>query len=279
VATAATQPVMTTSAVGTQLRNSRIAVEIWLRKGATYEFVPIVTTHSEQNFEQANVWYAVLPPGSEGTEYIVRLANRGIGQGDIGFSMTNPDPQLEAKRLFGVALTIDGVNSFFEDVGDGERKPVVVHPRKATKWVLSPPGYRIAAAENPSGYVLAREQGAGHSIFDVQGFQTDNKTARSFTISPASLSVAAESAGITDEIGVISAYVYGEKLPGDQLTYASRESPAPLGTTAGRQVHQPIVTIRPQFHKEPFLTIKIFYRSADEIPIPQSERVQIAGGR
>jgi hypothetical protein len=279
VSTPASQPAMVTSAVSTWLPTSRLAIELWLRKGNTYEFVPIVTTRSETNFEQSNVWYAVLPPGSEGTEYIVRLANRGMTRETDAFSMSNPDPAVEARRLFGIALTVDGVNSFFEDLGDGERKPAVVHPRKATKWVLSPPGHRIVPADNASGYVLAREQGAGHSIFDVQGFQTDNKTARAFTISPSSLSVAAESVGITDEIGVITAYIFGEKLPGDQITYASQQEPAALGTTAGRQLHQPVMTIRPKFHKEPFLTIKIFYRSADEIPIPRSERVQIAGGR
>jgi hypothetical protein len=281
ISTPPSQPLSVDSPVSTQVLNTRILIELWHKQGNSAKLIPIVSTQNEGNGEQVNVWYAVIPAASEGTEYVVRLVNRGMSRDPEAFNfypIGNQDESLEARRLFGIVLTVDGVNSFYEDLGDGVRKPVIVHPRNASKWILGPPGHRIVPASNPSGYSLVREQGTGHSIIDVLGFKTDDQNSRAFTFGPASQSIAAEKVGISDEIGIISAYVFGEKLPGDGPVAAVPQGTPRMGTSAGRQVHQPVFRINPKFHKEPFATFKIFYRSSDEIPIPRQERVQIAGG-
>jgi hypothetical protein len=256
--------------------STRLGLQVWRRTESSFEQVPIVTGNKES--EHASVLYALVPPGSEGREFILRLSNQGVRSQGI-LNIVNQDPQLEARRLFGVVLTIDGVNSFYEDLGDGIAKPVIVHPRIASKWVLSPPGHQIVPANNSSGYDLVRVNGSGHSIIDIQGFQEDGKYARAFTFAPASQSIAAEKVGISDEIGVITAYFYAEKLPGDGVQYAREDSDPRMGTAAGRQVLQPVFRINPKWHKEPVHTIKVFYRSPDECPIPRHELLVLSGGQ
>jgi hypothetical protein len=186
--------------------------------------------------------------------------------------MRNPDIAKERNRLFGVALSVDGVNSIHQDLGDGEVKPVIVPPHHARKWVLGPPGQRIVPADTPHGYALRPEAGTAHSVIDVRGFQKDDQHALAFKFAPASQSVAAEKVGIVSEIGVITAHFFSEKLPGDvQAVGAAMETPK-LGAATGRQVLQPVFRIRPEFYKDPAVTLRLFYRTSEDCPIPPGER-------
>src|SRR5262249_40899905 len=210
----------------------RLGMELWIRTGDTYRRATIVT--GREGSEHALKYYAIIPPESTEAEFIVRLTNRGLPTQrdyDMVFGMRHPDITKERNRLFGVVLTVDGVNSFFQDLGDGEPKPAIVPPSHASKWVLGPPGQEIVPADNPHGYALrtARE-GTGHSVINVRGFQKDDKKALAFKFAPASQSVAAEKIGIVSEIGEITAHFYPEKLPGDEQRLGAVMSKPRLGT-------------------------------------------------
>jgi hypothetical protein len=45
----------------------------------------------------------------------------------------------------------------------------------------------------------------------VRGYQTSGTTAQAFTFSSTDMSLAAEKLGVTDEIGVITAYFFAEQ--------------------------------------------------------------------
>jgi hypothetical protein len=259
----------------------RLAIELWVRSGDTYRRAQIVTARDPES-KHAGALYALISRDNIGSEFIIRLANRGLSTKadyDKVLGVRNADFAREQKRLFGVVLSVDGVNSFYQDLGDGEPKPVIVPPARARKWVLSPPGYRIVPADNPQGFELRAERDAaanpGHSVIDVKGFQKDDQYAQAFKFAPASQSVAAEKVGILSELGVITAKFYPEKLPGDHQAFGYAPGTPKLGTSAGRQVLQPVFRIRPEFHKEPVVTLRLYYRTAEECPIPASERVSV----
>jgi hypothetical protein len=260
--------------------SQRLGMELWVRSGGTYRRAPIVTAREGSEYSDGKL-YAILPRGSESAEFIIRLVNRGLttqAAFDRIVGLRNEDFAAEQRRLFGVVLTVDGVNSFYQDLGDGQVKPVIVHPKNARKWVLSPPGFQIAPSRGAKGYELRSVQGAGHSVIDVQGYQKDDKHAMSFKFAPASKSVAAEKVGIFDEIGVINAQFYPEKLSGDQRRFASLRSTPRLGASEGPQVAQPVFRINVQFHKDPLITFKLFYRTSDDCPIPVNERLTVQEG-
>ncbi len=259
----------------------RLGLELWMRSGDTYRRATIVTRRNPESPSHGQ-FYAIIPRESAEAEFIIRLSNRGLPtQKDYEkvLGVRHPDITKERQRLFGVVLSVDGVNSIYQDLGDGEQKPVIVPPSQARKWVLGPPGHRIVPADNPHGYTLRAEAGTGHSVIDVRGFQKDDQNALAFKFAPASQSVAAEKVGIVSEIGVITAQFFGEKLPGDSKVYASLMAKPKLGTSTGRQVLQPVFRIRPEFYKEPALTVRLYYRTSEECPIPAGEREVVQSDR
>jgi hypothetical protein len=284
---AGTTPIKPSSNLGFDKEGSRtdfaqrLGMELWLRTGDSYRRATIVTTRNPESPHIGQL-FAIIPRESTEAEFIIRLSNRGLPTQkdyDLVFGMRHPDIAQERKRLFGVALSVDGVNSIFQDLGDGEAKPAIVPPSQARRWVLGPPGHRIVPADNPHGYVLRAEAGTGHSVIDVRGFQKDDQHALSFKLAPASQSVAAEKVGIVSEIGVITAHFFGEKLPGDQQRFGAIEATPKLGTSTGRQVLQPVFRIRPDFYKDPTLTLRLFYRTSEDCPIPARERVVVQSDR
>jgi len=83
----------------------------------------------------------------------------------------------DRKRLYAVAVLIDGVNSFYQKGVDGKLGPVVVHPKNAQKWILSGPETKVVPdSTNPNGFRLEGVKGKGHSVLDIRGFQKDNKS-------------------------------------------------------------------------------------------------------
>ena len=91
----------------------------------------------DPNSSLHNSYFLVLKPEMQGRRYQIRLINNGTPQ-------LEPHP-LDRDRLIAVALSIDGVNSFYQDHGNGRIGPVARHPARSQKWALTAPGRRLVA--------------------------------------------------------------------------------------------------------------------------------------
>ena len=208
-----------------------------------------------------NGYFVVLKRNMQGKRYKIRLVNYGRP----AISATHP---LDADRLFAAALLIDGVNSIYQDKGTGRKEPVVLHPLKVVKWVLSAPQREIVRdhrgmlrqiPNNPKvskikGGSLRDVSGVGDSVLEIFGFQKNKNFANAFVFARPGDSIA-ETVGITDSIGMIAAYFYPEKLPGDER-----------GTKAGKEVKSPTFAMSFKIISEPAEVIRVFYRYEDDLP-------------
>jgi hypothetical protein len=109
----------------------------------------------------------------------------------------------------------------------------------------------------------------------VKGFQKDAQTALAFTFAEASESIAASAGGIHD-VGVITATVFAQKLPGDESINDKKGfvGSAP-GTKAGTAKRSPTVRIQVNSYPDPVARYRIFYRLEADIPIPAAERKEV----
>jgi len=208
------------------------------------------------------VFFLPLDPKMKGQEYRIRLTNAAPPKGggglmwDDGLVVTNPNPEKEKARRFSVALRIDGVNSIYQnrnprytDVA-GEFKlsgagngPVIVHPKRASRWVLE-------------------GVGAKYQCYEVPGFQRDGKTSLKFTLADAKDSIAAE-AGAMNYVGLIEAHIYAEKLTGDvqkRVFKVGLDGGIGAGTRAGKPKEFPVRLVSLELYPEPIEVWFIFYR-------------------
>lgn len=250
--------------------STRFRVQLFLTGGGATTELPLVTSKNGDS-KLFNVMFAEIPDtlafGTDAASYKIRVSNTGEPPVKFG----NPR---DKERLYGVAVLVDGVNSHYQDRGDGTAGPVVVHPRNAAKWVLSGPGQRLVPdPTRPNGYRLDRVADAGHSVIDVPGFQKDAKTADKFLFAPARESIA-ETVGITNDIGVISVYFYPEDLDGDVQVFFVNQGMS-LGTKPGAPVNNPVFTVKPKMKPEPVEVWRIFYRKKGDCPIRPEDRIPI----
>ena len=132
-----------------------------------------------------HAYFVVLQPEMEGKRYRIRLLNQGVPAID--------NHPLDRDRLIAAAVLIDGVNSFYQDRGDGQIGPVVCHPARGRKWVLTAPGRqllprpgkifkRVAAGASTTiaNAILADVAGLGHSMVEIIGFQKNRDFADAF---------------------------------------------------------------------------------------------------
>ncbi len=242
--------------------SSRFRVDILWRKGQN-NLVPLkLATSKKPNSRFHNVFFLEVPQevpigNKDKAQYVIRLKN--FGGPPVRFK--NPNAQKEKDRLFAAAVKVDGVNSIFQDQGNGKIGPVIVHPKNARKWVLSGPGKVIKPAAG-GGFTLQPFNGKGHSIIQVPGFQKNANTAASFFFTKAEESVAAETIGVTNEVGVIEVHFYAQKLPGDQQVIGVPYAAPNLGTGAGPDRDNPTFTIKLELHPNPVEVWRIFYRKA-----------------
>ncbi len=255
----------------------RFAVELLAKNPQTgqYQKLPLITSREPG---PGQVLFCVVPEwipvGTPQARFRIRLANAGT---PIAGKITNQDRALEKRRLYAVVLTIDGVNSIYQDQGNGTFGPVTRHPKNCAYWILSGPGDKLIAAPNaPSGYRLQRVPGLGHSVVDIPGFQRDNRYAQAFLFAETQESIA-QSVGITHDIGVIEAHFYPQQLPGDQKVTVkgvpSRLSG--IGTKAGKPVENPIFQVRPKLYRSSAASVRIFYGREPDCPIPKRHRVPL----
>lgn len=226
--------------------------------------------HRDEHSEEARNMYLILPRSARGKEYQIRLTN--TGQGTPGHM--NPNVDWERLRLFGAAVTIDGVNSIYQDTGGGKIGPVSVHPKNARKWILCGRGVRMVPDQQARyGYRFTRASGEGGAQITLRGFQESDKTARAFTFATAGESVA-QTLGISNEIGSISVYFFSQSIRDDRATVAY--SAAGSGTTAGRRVPSGTFRVSVAYHRNPVEAWRIIYRyQGDPLPLSQNDLVRV----
>lgn len=256
-------------------QSDRFCVELFARNPQTQQFQQLKLITSGNPGPQSVLFCIVpnwVPVGTDQATYRVRLTNNAsIPAGGI----VNQDQAREKQRLYSVVLNVDGVNSFYQDQGNGQVGPVVRHPKNCKRWILSGPGQKLAPNTSvPKGYTLQSVSGKGHSVIDVPGFQKNAEFADSFLFVKSRESVA-ETIGITNDIGVIEAHFYPEKLPNDQQVRSRTVGGGPLGTGAGPQVENPVFNVKPDIYDRPASVVRIFYGPEQQCPIPSQDRIPV----
>ena len=256
--------------------SSRFGVQLFLTGRGTEEEIPLITSEKEGS-EYHNVFFATIPNdlrfGTEAASYKIRIFNRG--RPEVTF-FNNKDRE----RIFGVAVSIDGVNSLYQNQGDGTRGPVVVHARNARKWILSGPEQKVVPDSSRStGYRLqtVADVKYSHSVLDIPGFQKDGNTAEKFIFANPRESIA-ETVGITNDIGVITVHFYPEDMENDTTTSPVRSMmfrSGDVGTKPGKPVNNPVVAVRPKLKSNPVEVWRIFYRKKDACPVKIEDRIPV----
>lgn len=199
-----------------------------------------------------NVFFVVLPEKAKGKEYTLKIANLGSPKTPF---VQNADDAKDRNRLFGVAVKVDGVNSIYQDTGDGKEGPVVLHPKNCKKWILTAPG-KVVKGLSGGGFAVVDVTGGqdDHSVRPIPGFQKGEDKADVFTLGSARESIA-ETVGITNSIGLIEVHIYPQKLDDDVLTFSNE-----AGTKAGREITHGVQSIKLTLHENPVEVWRIFYR-------------------
>ena len=194
-----------------------------------------------------HVRFIILPGHFEGKEYSIRITNDGSpGCGWYHHEQENQ----ECKRNYAVALLIDGVNSIYERNLKGENVPVARRPQKLTKWFLS--GTTEPNPDKPT-------------TIEISGYQTKQNERRPFVLGKAKNSLAAE-LGITNDIGLITAHFYPEKMQGDK-EYMDFKKSNEAGTHPGPPEANPTIEKRLDLYERPAAVWRIFYRyEGDDLP-------------
>ena len=261
--------------------SGRLGVEFWIAKEnkkfdkpneqlkwdntpENWEKLPLYEC-SKASSSYANVRFLKLTKAMRGKRYKIRLINRGTPEIEKGHP-------LDADRLFAAALAIDGANSFYQKRANGTLGPVIVHPEKAQKWILTAPGRMLEPSSQsfvqsiPESAgkriikhgMLRNVKGLGHSQTDVRGFQKSKLEADAFVFKSPKESVA-ECLNITTEIGLITVHFYTEKLP-----FVQREGARATGI--GSEIPSRVHHCSFPMEKEPCEVIRIFYRYENRLP-------------
>lgn len=270
------------------LTSPRFGVSLWARKpGGEWTRIKLVV---DKNAGLQCQIYALVPDELQNAEYKIRVACNGIRSirnvpliEDFPGNIVNENPIEDANRLFGAAVLVDGVNSIYEKLGQGAG-PLVVHPRDARKWLLCRPGFVIEAGDGGTPYIK-HVAGPDHSTVEIMGWQSSDDKARAFRFANVGRGegIVAESLGVTDDMGLISVYLFGEKLQGDRMLPGMAARPGPmnaapkptLGTAAGREIASRTQAVQVELYKTPMHQIHILYRAEQDCPIRPADRLEL----
>ncbi|MFO0819453.1 MAG: hypothetical protein U1A77_16010 [Pirellulales bacterium] len=272
----------------TDLNVPRFGVSLSARpgEGSDWQSIPLVV--DKNDFFQGQI-YALVPKHLQNAEYRIRVGcnsirkERGLQKfEDFPGNIVNVSAQEDENRLFGVAVLVDGVNSIHENIGEGTGA-LVVHPRDARKWLICRPGFVIGGDKEGNPYIKAVGDNPDNSSVEIQGWQTSENEARVFKFANVGRDegIVAETLGVTDDIGLISVYFFGEKLTGDRSLPGMAAAPGgqppkpTLGTAAGREIASRTQAVKVELHKKPFHQIHILYRLESDCPIPAKNRVEL----
>lgn len=266
----------------------RIGVSLQCRakEDSPWEEIPVV--QDREAFD--GPMYAVISPERlrERYEYRVLVRNTTFVTNKFEYylgGIANRDSDLERRRIFAAAVLIDGLNSIYGDVGSGERDAVAVHPRDAAKWLIGPPGYTIRADDNGTP-LLTSVRGEDHSTIAVLGFQDGANLARAFTFQerrlgggqgPSDAAIPAARLNLSDSLGLISVFIFSQKLLNDQSITVQPASSTALGTAAGRPFAHPVLQVNVDLHPQPVAQFHFYYRLEKDIPIPRKNWKAVCG--
>lgn len=212
-----------------------------------------------------NVLFAVLKESDKGKEYVLKIKNNGSPNTK---RTANVNPEVNARRVYAVAVKIDGVNSIYQNTGNGEIGPVMVSAENCRKWLLSSPGFVID--KDTMGQLVCRKKtgndlGDDHSARAIAGFQKDLNTAAAFVLASPGESVA-ETIGTTRELGLIEISFFAQKFADDVVKFG----PTDVGRTkAGRDLSNVVQEVKLDLHPNPDEVWRIFYRY-DGVDAPKS---------
>lgn len=253
-------------------RSRRFGVQLFLTGGGAEKEISLITSDNSDS-EYHNVFFAEIPDdlafGTDAASYKIRISNEGWPE----VRFFNP---MDIERIFGVVVTIDGVNSIYQDQGNGTIGSVVVHPRNARKWILSGPEQKLVPdSSKPTGYRLepVSDVKYSHSVIDIPGFQRDSSTAEKFIFANPRESIA-ETVGITNDIGVITVHFYPEDMENDSITppVMGMVERGGLGTKPGEPVNSPVVAVKPKLKSNPVEVWRIFYRKKGDCPVKEDRK-------
>jgi hypothetical protein len=237
----------------------------------------IDATQAEQHLFH-NVYVLTIPQSfvDQHKAFRIRLTNKGTP-----FVRFQNTPSKDKDRLYAVSLLADGVSTIMRDTGqkDAAGNPIfefqVVHPKNASKWVLSGPGKRAVAdtskpVPNMPGVFFPQlvgpdSNGKDGSIVDVPGFQKGTEFGLQFRFAAAKDSAAAL-VGITNDIGIIRADFYPEKFDDDSAGGAGGLDGG--GIKAGEEVPKKVFPIFFEKQPNPVEVWHIFYRVQGAPPLP-----------
>ncbi len=228
------------------------------------------------------------------TPYNIQIQN--LGQPAVGYK--NGRPGYDEKRLFQVAVLVDGVNTIWElkseyqprtnaKLPEDAYEPVVQHPWYGSKWVLTPPKTKLVldsqGQEDIKGSKLVptsnpMEDG---SVVTLPGFQVSEDLARKFLFAPDPSESLPFTRGLfTNDLGIIEVHFYAQQYsqqdnPQDWLANllkkTSTKSVALGGPRNQASTKLGEVQKNETFHTEfavwetPVQVWRIFYRYEDQV--------------
>lgn len=245
-------------------------------------------TFKNASEEFTNASLLVVPTEMEGKRYKICVVNQG--------EPALEEHPLDIDRLFAFSLLVDGVDSFCHKKENGTFAPTVVHYSKARKWILTPPGKKLipdkegmlrnslptdsefqllnhTKIENSKLVAVGPSEKPENKI-EIMGFQKGREKADSFLFGTGEQSVASE-IGITNNLGLITVYVYAEKLPKIERKPKNLgrgvSTCTSMGTVKGEEIVSMTKPTRFPLSKEPCEIIRIFYRYEGNLPCERED--------
>ncbi len=205
-----------------------------------------------------NVFIVVLDPDSQvGPNRSASCAFRIRNLGGRGIGLKNPD---DAKRLFGVVLTVDGYNAVMEKEGSGAASVFSKRaPENSWKYVLTGPGWLMNPNEaKRCGYDLVPAAGGvDHSTMVLKGFQDGPATVKQFMLTTNSDRWVAGTADAA--VGWITVHVFAQRLPGDADVDKAFGT---VAVAAGEQIAQKTFPVKVDWYQKPVESWRIYYTYA-----------------
>lgn len=234
-----------------------------------------------------NTYWLPLDRSRRGETYSIKVEYLGAGAG-----LYHNTPEKDARRVYGCALRVDGVDSFAHPV-KAEPEFLALTPENCSYWLLTPPGHVLLPLEKPvegRNYEVRRlaevtlpagspvDPVKGHAVQRIPGFQVGADVARRFTFAVPHEALAYQ-IGLTEEIGLITAHFAPELIPGDTLAAPSLLTPTgPMGTLAGTTVDHETTPIDVKLHDEFEEVVRIYYyekQDGQKPPVPEGKLVAV----
>ncbi len=228
--------------------------------------VPLQRVKGPKDYRDAMV--AELDPvvvnGRKPVRYSLRFTN--LGSPEVGWLNEN-----DARRLFGLAIGIDGVSWALQPSSPGSSVSNFVRrdPYHTPKLILTGPGDELVPAVG-GGHLLqsavTRGDGATKdgATWELRGFQDGLNLARAFTFGAPEGAVAVKS-GTQQEVGLIWIHVFPQRLPGDKRDQKLLDgSPLPasrevIGTGAVGTIKQEVFPVKLDMYEEYVESCRIYY--------------------